>query len=352
MQNIPALKNIIQYPQLAPLPADFLTTMEEYVREAPKEVDPSSGSPRKGAGALAGNKVSNMAARGGTTSSAFAGGSHALSPPPGEVRTPGTPTQQQREAAEAAAAAAAAAAEEAARSQAVKMPEIDLLSFDDEPAPATSAAPAAAAPQPGELDFLADGMTAQQQQQQQDGFGEPAAFGQDGAAMGQQNPYAMYPQGPYAGPTGAYPGPYAGPTGYGMDPYGNPFAGGMYGAGPYAGPTGMGPQSMAIVPVGPMVGGMNMAMVPYGMGPFAGPTGALAPANPAANPFNPFLAVAPPAAAPTVGPVRLENDPLNELTEDLLGPPKAKKGLEAHTPSLNEIKQARHSDRQVPETQH
>lgn len=68
---------------------------------------------------------------------------------------------------------------------------------------------------------------------------------------------------------------------------------------------------------------MNMAMVPYGMGPFAGPTGALAPANPAANPFNPFLAVAPPsAAAAPVGPIRLENDPLNELTEDLLGPPK------------------------------
>lgn len=66
-----------------------------------------------------------------------------------------------------------------------------------------------------------------------------------------------------------------------------------------------------------------MAVVPYGMGPFAGPTGALPPANPAANPFNPFLAVAPPSsAAPAQGPVRLENDPLNELTEDLLGPPK------------------------------
>lgn len=67
---------------------------------------------------------------------------------------------------------------------------------------------------------------------------------------------------------------------------------------------------------------MNMAMVPYGMGPFGGATGALTPSNPAANPFNPFLAVAPPSAAPTVGPIRLENDPLNELTEDLLGPPK------------------------------
>lgn len=56
-----------------------------------------------------------------------------MSPPPGDIRTPQSPTKAQREAAEAAAAAAAAAAEEAAKSQAVKMPEIDLLSFDDEP---------------------------------------------------------------------------------------------------------------------------------------------------------------------------------------------------------------------------
>ncbi|WIA23438.1 hypothetical protein OEZ85_000192 [Tetradesmus obliquus] len=59
MQNLPALRNIIQYPQLAPLPADFLTAMEEYVREAPKGLDPNAagaGSPRRGgAGPLAGN---------------------------------------------------------------------------------------------------------------------------------------------------------------------------------------------------------------------------------------------------------------------------------------------------------
>lgn len=53
---------------------------------------------------------------------------------------------------------------------------------------------------------MADGMTGQQQHQQQDGFGEPAAFGPDGAANGQQVPYGMYSQGPYAGPTGAHPG--------------------------------------------------------------------------------------------------------------------------------------------------
>jgi hypothetical protein len=50
----------------------------------------------------------------------------------------------------------------------------------------------------------------------------------------------------------------------------------------------------------------------------AGPTGGV-------NPFNPFLAVAPPGSQPpplNEGPMRMANDPLNELTEDLLGPPK------------------------------
>jgi len=56
VQTLPALQNIINFPQLAPLPADFLTAMEDYVREAPKEVDPSLSSGRRGSGPLAGNK--------------------------------------------------------------------------------------------------------------------------------------------------------------------------------------------------------------------------------------------------------------------------------------------------------
>lgn len=58
MQQVPALQHIINFPQLAPLPADFLTAMEDYVREAPKEVDPSIGSSggRRGAGPVSGNK--------------------------------------------------------------------------------------------------------------------------------------------------------------------------------------------------------------------------------------------------------------------------------------------------------
>lgn len=56
VQTLPALQNIINFPQLAPLPADFLTAMEDYVREAPKEVDPNLSSGRRGSGPLAGNK--------------------------------------------------------------------------------------------------------------------------------------------------------------------------------------------------------------------------------------------------------------------------------------------------------
>jgi hypothetical protein len=50
----------------------------------------------------------------------------------------------------------------------------------------------------------------------------------------------------------------------------------------------------------------------------AGPTGGV-------NPFNPFLATPPPGSAPPPlndGPVRMADDPLNALTEDLLGPPR------------------------------
>jgi hypothetical protein len=50
----------------------------------------------------------------------------------------------------------------------------------------------------------------------------------------------------------------------------------------------------------------------------AGPTGAV-------NPFNPFLATPPAGSAPpplNEGPVRMANDPLNELTDHLLGAPK------------------------------
>ena len=79
------------------------------------------------AGPVAGNKISSMAARGGTTSSAFTDG-------------PSRDEEEERAAAEAAAAAAAAAAEaEAAAARPpspppappAPAPVVDLLNFDD-----------------------------------------------------------------------------------------------------------------------------------------------------------------------------------------------------------------------------
>ena len=38
MQKLEPLKNMIQFPKLESLPADFLSQMEEYVRDAPRNV--------------------------------------------------------------------------------------------------------------------------------------------------------------------------------------------------------------------------------------------------------------------------------------------------------------------------
>lgn len=44
MQKLEPLKSMIQFPKLENLPADFLTQMEEYVKEAPKKVDTTAGA--------------------------------------------------------------------------------------------------------------------------------------------------------------------------------------------------------------------------------------------------------------------------------------------------------------------
>jgi len=105
--------------------------------------------------------------------------------------------------------------------------------------------------------------------------------------------------------------------------------------------------SMALVPVGPMMPG---AIVPYGMMagmPGAYPAGGLMTGS---NPFNPFLST-PAGPAPTAqafAAVKLANDPLNAITEELLGPPKAKTPTPTGPqPSLKDLKQ-RASSSQVP----
>lgn len=68
---------------------------------------------RTQAGPLTGNRLSSMAAKGGTTSSAFAGGAMGIAPPGGINLPDGTPAKTDSPKAP------------------VKAAEVDLLSFDD-----------------------------------------------------------------------------------------------------------------------------------------------------------------------------------------------------------------------------
>uniref|UniRef100_A0A7S0S7P1 ENTH domain-containing protein n=1 Tax=Chlamydomonas leiostraca TaxID=1034604 RepID=A0A7S0S7P1_9CHLO len=94
INNVGTLKGAVQFPTVQSLPADFLTTMEEYVRDAPKALEPSVSGRRNpaaagGTGASAGHtggspgpaappaatRTSTIARVGGTTSAAIAGSS-------------------------------------------------------------------------------------------------------------------------------------------------------------------------------------------------------------------------------------------------------------------------------------
>ena len=66
---------------LQALPADFQTTLEEYVRDMPKTLDPAGSVSGRKAGAQhqgAAVRSSTIARQGGTTSSAIAGGHASL----------------------------------------------------------------------------------------------------------------------------------------------------------------------------------------------------------------------------------------------------------------------------------
>eukprot|EP00798_Chlamydomonas_sp_ICE-L_P007979 gene7979-1196_t len=78
---IGSLRGSVEFPQLQALPPDFLTTLEDYVKEAPKSVDPSAPA-STGGGArvvapVALNTTASMARAGGATSAVItnAGGS-------------------------------------------------------------------------------------------------------------------------------------------------------------------------------------------------------------------------------------------------------------------------------------
>lgn len=252
-----------------------------------------------------------MAARGGTTSAAFAGGSVKAPSPLPALKTPESPAAKTPVQVPAVPAPA---------------PPVDLLSLDD-PEPVAAPPPAANGKHVDELDALASGMVANTGTT---GF-EESAFGapQHPPVEDYNTPYANGPMSngyEHPGAMGAQP---YGMNAYGANPFGAPMMMGPYagptGGGPYAGPTGGG--SMALVPYGlsPM-----MPMMPLGGpyagptgGPFAGATGAFVAPTGTLNPFG----SPPPPAAPQASsgnpftsgaPMVLKNDPLSQLTEDLL----------------------------------
>jgi len=268
INTIPGLRGAVEFPELQSLPTDFLTTMEEYVRDAPRSINTAKAGPT-GAGANtlpSVNRTSSMARQGGTTSGAITGTASGDATAAAAAAAPfangGPPPAPAAEAPPAPAAAAAAA------------PEPLRIS---PPAPA----PAPPKPPPNAIDLLGDD------------FPVPTP------PMPPAQPYGAPP--PFAGPTGGLaPPPFAGPTGagYGAPP---PFAGPTGGMAPppFAGPTGgLAPPPPFAGPTGgmapPPFAGPTGSMAPP---PFAGPTGAAPPDPWATAGFQQPLALPPPSSS-------------------------------------------------------
>ncbi|MEW5308793.1 MAG: hypothetical protein WDW38_000724 [Sanguina aurantia] len=77
INNIQMLRGAVQFPTLQALPADFLTTLEDFIRDSGKGVaDASASTASRRAGPLPSTmaKGSTFVVKGGTTSTAFSGG--------------------------------------------------------------------------------------------------------------------------------------------------------------------------------------------------------------------------------------------------------------------------------------
>lgn len=313
VQQNPLLKGTVNVPNLQGLPADFITTMEDYVREAPRSLDASTTvSRRQGAAVpVVARSSSAIVARGGTMSAAFAGGS----------------VNAVKEFAPPLPKPAGAKSPEPEAPKPAPPPEVDLLSFDalmvSEPAPPP--------PPPGpvdELDFLAQALGT--------GAAMPAA--------------PVAPEGPSPVPSGfdnnsfSPAPPMAGAPAQDFYIAANGSAPGMatYGSNPY--------YSAPVQPPAPLGFG-DSAFPPAQAVSFAAPVGAPALA-PAAAPGslssfnNPFLAPLP-ANTANFQAKKLNSDPLNALTSDLFAPKVAPVVPTAGQP-MKEMKSRPPSFRQVP----
>lgn len=296
VQQNSMLRGVITFPTLQSLPADFLTTMEEYIKEAPRSLDPNA-MPRSATRAAPATSVALAAAP---------------EPEPAAVEEPKPAA-----------------------------PVVDLLDFGPDTPKAASTAPAAAAPAgpANPLDALLD--PSGNHASTSNGFGDSAFNGSAAPAPApqQQNGFAPNPMAQSYDPqmtgyapqmTGYAPqmtGYAPQMTGYmpqmtGMDPYGYNSMGmgmapGMYGAPGFGGPAfgqNPGAESTALVLYqGPQMGFGGMGA--------PNPFMAMPPRAPSSSGNNPFRTSLTGGAAPPANPMfearKMANDPLNAISDDL-----------------------------------
>ncbi|KAG2485605.1 hypothetical protein HYH03_015668 [Edaphochlamys debaryana] len=323
---IPPLRGAVQFPSVQPLPADFLTTLEDYVKDAPKTVEAAKASAaRAGSGGRTGTATSP--ALGGTAPRLVVGGP--IKDPSSGPTSPDTATPPQ------------------------PAPMVDLLggfeslNVSAAGAPPTAAAapvsaaspagypgmppPSAPAPYPGAPYPGAPPPPAPYSGAPQPPAGPPAAFDPfasfSGAPAG-QHPAAQAPAGaPMPPPGGAYPGappPYS----YGQQaafppapvaaapppqqhalpsPQGGPspsaFSDAAFGAG----------NAFGVPPAAPPAAQQHAPAAPFN--PFANPAthATVAPHMPTpaqgAAPANAFAAAPPPAVPPPAQPPAYQPSP-------------------------------------------
>ncbi|GFR47591.1 hypothetical protein Agub_g9325 [Astrephomene gubernaculifera] len=250
--GIPALRGAVQFPAVQPLPADFLTTLEEYVKDTPKTVGDKAGAGRAAPTAVRGPTPRLIV--GGPIKDAASG---PTSPQPAPVAPAPAPEVDLLGGFEALTVnptlppAAAAAAPPAA------------------PASAMPPAPPAAAPPPASFDPFAS-------------FGgapapAPAAAAAPPAVPAVPPPAAAVPPAYPYGPSSSFAHPGAAPAG-------GPF--GYQGVPPPVSPQPVAPPPVANTFNDAMFGGSNAFGAPPPAYPAAPPQPAPAASGP--TPFNPF----------------------------------------------------------------
>ncbi|GAX76674.1 hypothetical protein CEUSTIGMA_g4120.t1 [Chlamydomonas eustigma] len=298
INNVGSMRGSVQFPTLQALPTDFVTTLEEYVKEAPKVIDPTApGSGRKGQGPPANTRTSTVARQGGITSDAISGEGGVISVPGGMLKLGGPAGA---EAGTAAATTAMPASTE------VDLLGGDLLSVSINPSVQPDASsPAAAAPSglaASENSFFGGSWMANQSPTP-----PSAAAAAPPASHADANPFG---QPAFGGPTPAPAAAAAMPPAASLSGYPGP----QYGMPPAAAAVLQGQN-----PFQPFGAPAAAAMPPA---PAAYPQPGYMPQATGAPPNNPFgnAAFPPPAAAAAFPPAPAANNPFGGYSAPPLAP--------------------------------